>query len=66
MIKTRGKHFLNDGEENKFFVDYSGGTIYFVDEGLREKILATEGKGKKYFVNKREEKITLLIDDLWK
>ena len=26
----------NDGEENKYFVNYSGGTIYFVDEGLRE------------------------------
>ena len=34
--KKRRKHFLNDGEENKYFVNYSGGTIYFVDDGLRE------------------------------
>ena len=34
--KNEWETLLNDGEENKYFVNYSGGTIYFVDDGLRE------------------------------
>ena len=35
-------------------------------KGWENKYFATEGQGKKYFMNKREVIITLLIDDFWK
>ena len=54
---------MNDGEENKYFVNCSGGTIYFLDDELRKNYFVTDGKENKYFVNKREVIITLLLDE---